>query len=40
MPADVLNTVKHFFATHQVTIPGVDIDDFYHAIYLAIDKGW
>jgi hypothetical protein len=40
MPAEVLNTVRQFFITHKVNIPGVDVDDFYHALYLAIDKGW
>lgn len=36
---DVLNTVRQFFISHEVSIPGVDADDFYHALYLAIDKG-
>ncbi|MDD3365099.1 MAG: lipoate--protein ligase [Syntrophomonas sp.] len=40
MPADVLNTVRQFFITHEVNIPGVDVEDFYHALYLAMDKGW
>ena len=37
-PADILNTVRQFFIDHEVNIPGVEADDFYHAIYLAIDK--
>jgi lipoate-protein ligase A len=40
LPADILNTVRHFFINHEVNIPGVEADDFYHALYLAIDKGW
>jgi len=39
-PADVSNTVRQFFTDNEVNIPGVDVDDFYHALYLAIDKGW
>ncbi|MGI5920847.1 MAG: lipoate--protein ligase [Syntrophomonadaceae bacterium] len=38
--AEVLNTIKDFFNKHQVNIPGVDADDLYQAIYMAIDKGW
>ena len=37
-PADILNTVRQFFIDHEVNIPGVEADDFYHALYLAIDK--
>lgn len=37
-PADVLKTVKEFFISHKVDIPGVEVDDFYHVLYLAIDQ--
>jgi lipoate-protein ligase A len=37
-PSDVLKTVQEFFASHEVRIPGVEPDDFYHALYLAINR--
>ena len=37
--ADLHNIVNNFFDDHQVKIPGVNADDLYHAIYLAIDEG-
>ena len=37
-PVAILNTVRQFFIDHEVNIPGVEADDFYHALYLAIDK--
>jgi len=38
-PTDVLNNVRKFFSDYKVRIPGVSEDDFYHALYLAIEKG-
>jgi lipoate-protein ligase A len=35
-PTDVLATVRHFFTSNDVKIPGVAADDFYHALCLAI----
>jgi lipoate---protein ligase len=35
-PTDVLATVHHFFAGNDVKIPGVQMDDFCHALLLAI----
>jgi len=35
-PTDVLATVRNFFARNDVKIPGVETDDFYHALHLAI----
>jgi lipoate-protein ligase A len=35
-PADILATVRRFFAGNDVKIPGVAADDFYHALGLAI----
>ncbi|MEA4926605.1 MAG: lipoate protein ligase C-terminal domain-containing protein [Syntrophomonadaceae bacterium] len=37
---DILNKIRQFFKEHNVSIPGVEADDFYHAIYLAVEKGW
>lgn len=34
----VLKTVREFFAANEVRIPGVEADDIYHALYLAINK--
>lgn len=39
-PADILNTVREYFVNHAVNIPGVEADDFSHALCLAIDRGW
>ncbi|NLU49807.1 MAG: lipoate--protein ligase family protein [Syntrophomonadaceae bacterium] len=36
--SDVLKTVREFFARNEVRIPGVEADDFYHALYLAINR--
>ena len=35
-PTDVLATVRNFFTSNDVKIPGVAADDFYHALRLAI----
>jgi lipoate---protein ligase len=35
-PADVLATVRNFFAGSDVKIPGVEMDDFCHALQMAI----
>jgi lipoate-protein ligase A len=36
--ADLFQNVSKFFADYKVKIPGVNINDLYQAIYLAIDK--
>jgi lipoate-protein ligase A len=38
-PTNVFDTINQFFKDYEVKIPGIDVDDFYHALYLAIDKG-
>jgi lipoate-protein ligase A len=35
-PSVILQTVRSFFTTHQVQIPGVEPDDFFHALQAAI----
>lgn len=35
-PSDIMATVRRFFAGNDVKIPGVAVDDFYHALCLAI----
>lgn len=39
LPADILRNLNHFFTDRQVDIPGVKVDDFYHALCLAVEKG-
>jgi lipoate-protein ligase A len=36
-PPALLQTVRSFFATHQVQIPGVEPDDLYYALQAAIE---
>jgi len=36
--SDVQKTVREFFASNEVRIPGVEPDDFCHALYLAINR--
>lgn len=38
-PADVLNNVRKFFDDCEVRIPGINENDFYYALHLAIEKG-
>jgi len=37
-PQDVLYTVRQFFTEHEVRIPGIEADDFYYVLNLAIAK--
>jgi len=37
-PQDVQQNVRRFFAEHDVKIPGIEADDFSHALYLAISR--
>jgi lipoate---protein ligase len=39
-PGDILQSIREFFTENEVSIPGVEAEDFYHAIYMATEKGW
>jgi len=37
-PSDIMKTLRQFFAVNNMRIPGVEPEDFYHALCLAISK--